>query len=186
MKRVSLPVARRYASALLDVALQGASPAEAESVRRDIRGALELLAEHKSLAGVLAHPAIPSEKKAQVVAAVWTEARASRVFGRFMALLVEHGRVQLLPAIEASYSAQWNERRNVALAQVVSAVALQPAQVAAIAGVLESVTTRGVEIESRLDPEMLGGVLVRVGGRSYDGTVRGRLRALRERLAGGA
>jgi F0F1-type ATP synthase delta subunit len=43
-----------------------------------------------------------------------------------------------------------------------------------------------VEIETRLDPAVLGGVLVRVGGRSYDGTVRARLRALKERLASGA
>ncbi len=185
MKRVSLAVSRRYASALLDVALQATSPGMPESLRREMRGALALLAEHKALADVLGHPTIPAERKKQVVASVWSEERASSLFKRFMDLLVDHDRVGLLSAIEASFSTQWNEHRNVSPAEVVSAVALQPAQIAAISAALESMTGRGVEIQSDVEPALLGGVLVRMGGRSYDGTVRGRLGALRQRLAGG-
>ncbi len=186
MKRVSLAVARRFASALLDVALQGPGGDMPETIRQEMRQALGVLADHKNLADVLGHPTLPVDRKKQIVAEVWGGPRSSVLFRRFMELLVDRKHVGLLPVIEASFSALWNEHRNVTLAEVVSAVTLPPTQVEAIAGALESVAARGVEIRAGLDPTLLGGVLVRMGGRSYDGTVRGRLMALRERLAKGA
>jgi F-type H+-transporting ATPase subunit delta len=185
MKRVSPAVARRYASALLDVALQEKDSEAPAKLREEMRDARELLGRQEDLAAALTHPTIPSDRKKGLVAAIWSEARATLLFRRLMELLVERGRVGLLPAVERSFSTQWNEHRNVALAEVLSAVELRPAQVKAIAGALEGVTRTQIEVESALDPELLGGVVVRMGGRSYDGSVRGRLRALRERLAAG-
>jgi F-type H+-transporting ATPase subunit delta len=183
MKTVSLAVARRYARALLEVAPQEGS---AEKLRDEIRSAVALLSEHKDLAAALTHPALPHERKARVTEAIWTSARASAVFRRLMALLVEHDRVDLLPAIEAAFTAQWNDQRRVATAEIVSATELEAGQTSAITAVFERITSRRVEAKSSLDPALLGGVLVRIGGRSYDGTVSGRLRGLRERLAKGA
>ena len=183
MKTVSLAVARRYAHALLDVALRDGS---AETVRNEMRAAVALLSEHKDLAAALTHPAISHERKERVAGAVWTDARASVLFRRLMGLLVERDRVGLLPAIEAAFTSRWNDQRQVALAEIVSAVELGAVETQAITAAFESVTGKRVEAQSALDPALLGGVLVRIGGRSYDGTVRGRLQALRERLAKGA
>jgi F-type H+-transporting ATPase subunit delta len=183
MKTVSLAVARRYARALLDVALQDES---AEKLRDEIRSAAALLAEHEDLAAALTHPAISHERKASVAAAIWSAPRASTLLRRLMALLVEHDRVGLLPAIEVAFTSQWNEHRHVATAEIVSAVELDAGETKAVTAVFEKVTSRRVEAQSTLDPALLGGVLVRIGGRSYDGTVRGRLLALREQLAKGA
>lgn len=183
MKTVSLAVARRYARALLDIALQDGS---AESLRDELRAAAALLSEHKDLAAAMTHPAISHERKANVAAAVWSEGRASALLRRLMGLLVEHDRVDLLPAVEAAFTSQWNEHRHVATAEIVSAVELRGPETTAITAAFEKVTSRKVEAQSSVDPALLGGVLVRIGGRSYDGTVRGRLQALRERLARGA
>jgi F-type H+-transporting ATPase subunit delta len=181
MKEASLAVARRYARALLDLALKDGS---AEQVRGELRSAQGLLLEHRDLMSALAHPAISAERKKKVVAAVWTEARASDLFRRFMDLLVDHDRVGLIGVIEQSFTAQWNESRNVVAAEVVSAVTLDQGQTEAVGKAVEAATGRTVELRALTDPAVLGGVLVRVGGRSYDGTVVARLRALRERLAG--
>lgn len=183
MKTVSLAVARRYARALLEVALQDGA---AEKLRDEIRSAVELLSEHKDLAAALTHPALAHERKARVAEAIWTPARASVLFRRLIALLVDRDRMDLLPAIETAFTAQWNDHRQVATAEIVSARELEAGETKAVAAALEKVTSRRVEATSSLDPALLGGVLVRIGGRSYDGTVRGRLRALRERLAKGA
>lgn len=183
MKTASLAVARRYARALLDVALQDET---AEALRDELRSTGALLAEHKDLAAALTHPAISHEKKARVAQAIWTAQRASELMRRLMAVLVENDRVELIPAIEAAFTSQWNERRRVATAEIVSAVELETPETKAITAAFEKVTSRRVEAKSTVEPALLGGVLVRIGGRSYDGTVRGRLHALRERLAKGA
>lgn len=183
MNRASPAIARHYARALLEVALQQGN---AEAIRAELRGAAALLSEQPELVKVLGNPALPPNRKREVALAVWAQDKASPLFRKLLDLLVENGRLGALPAIDAAFGSLWNAHRRVASAEVVSAVPLDDDQRRALAGALEKATGMGVEMETRLDPAVLGGVLVRVGGRSYDGTVRARLRALKERLASGA
>ena len=94
--------------------------------------------------------------------------------------------MELLPAIEESLGVLWNAQRGVMAAEAVSAVALDEAQTRAVAEALRKATGKDVELQTRTDPALLGGILVKMAGRTYDGTVRGRLRALRQRLVGQA
>jgi F-type H+-transporting ATPase subunit delta len=183
MSTVSLGIARHYARALLDVALRDGS---AEKVREELREAVGLLNIQADLASVLGNPAIPPDRKKGIVMAVWGEGTASDLFRRFLALLVENRRLGALEAIEASFASLWNAHRNVASAEVVTAVPLDRAQEENLVSALSKATGMGVEIKTETDLAVLGGVLVRIGGKSYDGTVRTRLRALKERLASGA
>jgi F-type H+-transporting ATPase subunit delta len=180
MKRVSLTAARRYARALLDVAQQG-DPA---AVREDLRGVRALLERHAELAEALAHPALPAAKKRGLLRAALEQKLQAPVL-RLLELLVERGRIDLLGAIESAYAALWNAQRGVAAAEVVSAAPLGAEEQRALQAALERASGLRVELTAREDPALLGGLLVRVGGRSYDGSVRGRLRALRARLSGG-
>jgi F-type H+-transporting ATPase subunit delta len=174
-------VARRYARALLDVAGQQGDAAFA--LRRELREATALLAAQQDLRKALEHPALPAERKRKV--AVWGRG-ASPVMVRLLDLLVERGRMELLPAIEESFSALWNAQRGVVAAEAVSALALDEAQTRAVAEALRKATGKDVELQTRTDEALLGGILVKMAGRTYDGTVRGRLRALRQRLVGQA
>src|SRR6185503_16272356 len=88
----------------------------------------------------------------------------------------------LLPAIVRAYGALWNARRGVASAEAVSARPLEDAERRALVAALEKATGLGIELDTREDPSLLGGLLVHVAGRSYDGSVRARLPALRARL----
>lgn len=182
MKPRAQGAARRYARALLDVALQ---QNEAEALRRDLREAVALLAAQKDLRSALEHPALPAEAKKKLVEAVW-RGRGSKILGRLLGLLAERGRMELLPAIEESYGALWNAHRGVLAAEAVSAVPLDEGQTQAVADALRRATGKAVELQTRADPALLGGLLVKMAGRTYDGTVRGRLRALRQRLVGAA
>jgi F-type H+-transporting ATPase subunit delta len=175
-------VARRYARALLDVAQQQGDP---ESVRRELREATALLAAQKDLRAALEHPALRAEGKRKVVEAVWGR-RSMPVMGRLLTLLAERGRMELLPAIEESFSALWNAQRGVVAAEAVSALALDEAQTRAVGEALRKATGKDVELQTRTDPALLGGILVKMAGRTYDATVRGRLRVLRQRLVGQA
>jgi F-type H+-transporting ATPase subunit delta len=174
--------ARRYARALFDVALQQGDP---EALRREIRDAVAVLASHKDLRAALEHPALSSEAKKKLAEAVWA-GRSSPLLARLLGLLADKGRMELLGAIEESFGALWNAHRGVVAAEAVSAVPLDEGQTRAVTEALRRATGKDVELQTRADPALQGGILVKMAGMTYDGTVRGRLRALRQRLVGQA
>jgi F-type H+-transporting ATPase subunit delta len=180
VKRTEVTAARRYGRALLEVAFQSAQ-GDPGGLRRELAAAAALIEAQGELSEALASPAVPWEAKRKVVEAVWSG--ASPLLRRLLVLLVERGRIALLPAIADTYALLWNAARGVLPAEATSAVALSPEQLEAVQRALGRATGRDVELSATVDPQVLGGLLVRVGGQIYDGTVRGRLRALRERLA---
>ena len=180
MRRGELTAARRYARALLEVAFQSAEANPAE-LRRDLEAAAALLEAQPELSEALASPAVPPEAKHGVLEAVWRG--ASPLLQRLLGMLVDRGRLRLLGAVATTYAQLWNAARGVLPAEATSAVALTEEQLSALKRALGRATGRDDELTAAVDPALLGGLLVRVGGQVYDGTVRGRLRALRERLA---
>ena len=181
MKEASLAVARRYAEALLDLAQKDGSTDE---LARQLHAAAALLLENHELMSALAHPAISAERKKKIARAVWSGAGVPELFLRFLDLLVDNRRIGIIQEIEESFLSQRAETRNVVSGDVTTAVKLDDHQTQAIAKALEAATGLTVELRAFTDPALLGGVLVKVAGRSYDGTVVASLRALREHLAG--
>jgi F-type H+-transporting ATPase subunit delta len=181
-KGTSRVVARRYARALLDVVQAG--PGGAAEGPAAVRAALErsvsLLAENPELMRALTHPGVPGPARKKVVAAVW--AQAPEAVKRLVQLLVERDRVPLLHAITEAYA----EVLGVVEAAAVSAVELDAPQKQALSEALEKATGKGVELNTRVDASVLGGLRVSLGGRTFDGTVQAQLAALRRRLSGAA
>lgn len=171
-------LARRYARALLDVAQEQGAP---EDVARELAEAIRAIDGNHELRTVLYHPAIRGEKKKAIVAAIWTQG----LLARLLALLAERERLALLPAVAEEFERAWNERRGVASGEAVSAVPLEPGQAQALRAAIEKGLGVGVELKARVDPSLLGGLRVTLAGRTYDGSVRTQLRALRERLVAG-
>jgi len=179
----SRTAARRYAEALLEVASD--SKVSPETLRQELRDAVAVLRDHKELAAALSHPALGSEGRKKLVAGVWGQAKASALFLRLLDLLASRNRLSLLPAIAEIFSQRWNAERGVAAAEAVSAVELDARRQKALADALRNATGTEVELETRVDPAVLGGLRVTIGGRTFDGTVRTQLQSLRRRLAGG-
>jgi len=179
MRGAEAASARRYARALVEVA---AAKGEADAVRAELRQAVTLLAREKELSAVLAHPGLPAEKRKALVAAVFKD--GTEPTRRLLTLLVERGRLALLPGIEQVYTALHNAQRGVVAAEAVSAVALEESQRQALERAIAATTGRGVELATAVEPAVLGGVVLKMDGRVYDGTVRAQLEALRARLSG--
>jgi F-type H+-transporting ATPase subunit delta len=191
MKASKHPVARRYSRALLDLtegktAGKAEAPPSAESLARELHDSLKLLEASPDLARALQDPLLPLARKRALVKAVWTTAQASPLLVRLLDLLVEHGRTDLLPAVEETFRHAWNARRGVVEAEAVTAGELEAAPREALRQALAKVSGKDVDLRTELDPKVIGGVLVRMAGKSYDGTLRGRLRAMKSRLVYGA
>jgi F-type H+-transporting ATPase subunit delta len=173
-------LARRYARALHDVA-RGRGESTALAIRDELRAFAPLVTGHGALLRALHHPGLRAEQRQRVLAAVARKAGASELLSRLVDLLASHGRVALLPEVAEAYAALANATRGVVSAEVVSARPLPEAQRRALAAALGA----GAEVEfrTRVEPDTIAGLLVRVGGTTYDGTVRARLAALRRQLA---
>jgi F-type H+-transporting ATPase subunit delta len=177
----SRAVARRYARALWDVALGEGDPASTREGLIEARGLIE---GHPELLAALTRRGLSGERKAALVSAVAGRTGLPPLVRHLLDLLAARDRVGLLGAIEEGFVERWNAHRGVMAAAAVSARPLSPEQRAAVAEAVGRAVGGRIELSAAVDPSLVGGVMLRMGGRTFDGTVRGRLRALRERLAG--
>jgi F-type H+-transporting ATPase subunit delta len=185
VKGQSSALGRRYARALLEVASASSADVPAR-LRSELEQLVEALETHEELAALLRHPALGPEPRRRLLETVAREAGLSPLMRRTLELLAAHDRLPLLPSLAASYGEELNRRQGVLAASARSAVPLSEAQRRALADALGALVGKKVELEAQLDPTLLGGVLVQLGGRSYDGTLRTQLQALRRRLAAGS
>jgi F-type H+-transporting ATPase subunit delta len=179
VKGLQQSIARRYAQALFEATRDAGQPLD--SACRDLSRVTALVG-HAELRRVLDHPAVPLEKKKKLLSTLWSGAS---LVERLVELLLERRRLALLPAIERSFVARRNEHRRVETAEVVCGHPIDPLQEEALRNALQRASGLGVEMSVRVDPKILGGVLVRIGGRVLDGTVRSRLSSLRAHLVKG-
>ena len=100
--------------------------------------------------------------------------------------MLRRGRIQELPRLAAEFRRLDDERQGVARATVTSALPLEPGRGPRAHGAARRVHGRRVELDVKVDPSLLGGLVVRVGDLLIDGSVRSRLERLRNRLVSGA
>ena len=174
-------LARRYARALLAVA--GAAGTDAVLALRDeLRAFTPHLEGHAELRAALLHPGVAAEQKRRLLAALADRERATTLLRRLLDLLAARDRIALLPNVVDAYAELANAARGVVSAAVASAVPLPEEQKRALATALRGGGV-DVELRARVEPELMGGLIVRSGGKTYDGSVRTRLAALKRRLA---
>ena len=176
MRGASRGVARRYARALFEVA-----EGRAVALRAELEAADKALRESPELRQALRHPALSADRKKAIVARVFQA--ASPLVVRALELLATRGRLPLLPVVAEEYALALLASTGVERAQIVTAAPLPAADLGRVKQALEAALGTGVELQPSLDPALLGGVLVKIGGRHFDGTLRGRLGSLKARLA---
>ena len=171
--------ATRYAKALLDVTTSDADAGQAE---RDLTTFADLLGTSSELRQALLAPSVPASGKRGIVTAIAQRIGMAPAGVRLLQLLADRDRLGLMDDLLAVYRERLLERRKVVRAELRSAVALTPDEVKAIETELGAVTGMNVAIDAVVDPELIGGVLAKVGSTVYDGTVRSQLQRLRRQL----
>jgi len=171
-------LARRYASALF---------AEAERIGKltkvsaDLTRVAQTVAGNAQLHSIINQPVLTADSKKAALKTVFGASIDPALSG-FLNLLIDKRRIDALAEIETELTRLVREHSAIALATATSAVPLSPAETAALKKSLEARTGSAIELQTVVDPAVLGGVLVRIGDTVYDGTVRGNLERLREQL----
>lgn len=135
----------------------------------------------RDLMGVMHHPLLTLDKKKSVLRAVFG-GRVRPDVEKFLFLVVEKNRAVMLPQIVDEFDRLVDEFRGESDAEAVTAVPLAPAQIASLEAALQQRFGVKVRLKTRIDPEVLGGLQVRVGDKLIDATVRTQLDRLGERL----
>jgi F-type H+-transporting ATPase subunit delta len=175
-------VSSRYARALADVVL--AEKLDAAKTVEQLASLVSAFQESRDLREVWETPAIPVEQKRKVLDVLAERADVTyRPVRNFIAVLMDQGRIALLPEIARLFETELNSRSGRIHAEIVSAKALGPEQRATLVAELSRLTGKVVLPHYVTDEKLLGGVKVRVGSTIYDGSVRGQLQRIRQQLA---
>lgn len=167
---------RRYATASMEIArADGAFDAWAEAVQ-----SLEALTSNPAYVNALQADGMTDEAFSDIVRRVQPGIGQKPL--NLFRLLRRKNRLDLGPSIASFFRELLDEERGVARAQVTTAVAMDDARREQIARRLAEGTGKQVEVEARVDPSILGGLVVRIGDQMLDGSTRTRLRLLRGRL----
>ena len=176
--------ATRYARALFDVARK---EGDIQQAGRDLAAFAGLVAGNEMLSRTLSNPAIPVQRKRGVVEQLLARAgQMSPIVTKLLLLLADRDRLMLLPDLATAYEARLMENAQVVRAHVTTAVELPEGRAAALQEGLARATGRQVQLETRVDPAIIGGAVARIGSTVYDGSVTTQLQKVRERLAAAA
>ncbi len=174
-------VARRYARAILALADEQGS---LEQMAAELQ-LLRAVAEDGDIAQALANPLLSATTRRALAQTIADTLKLSPTGRNFVSLLADHRRLDQLVGIAREFERLLDARLGRVRATVSSAVPLSDAQRTAVVTAFERALGRTVLAETRIDPALLGGVVVDVEGTVYDGSVRTQLRTLATRIAGG-
>ena len=175
-------IAARYARAFAEVAEQ--QKLDPDKSVQDLDALAALFAESRELHEVFMNPAVPHPEKIKLLDAIIQRTGGSKFLRNFVAVMVDQQRIGMIGEIAREFRHQLDERVGIADAQVSAARALTADEKRVLEQQLASVTGKRIRARYSEDPGLLGGVKVRVGSTIYDGSVRSRLRRIREQITG--
>jgi F-type H+-transporting ATPase subunit delta len=172
--------AARYARALADVVLD--TKLDSADVERQLTDFAATFAASKDLREVLLNPSIPSAKRVSILDTVNSRIGCGPKVRNFLAVLISHERLAALSEIIEEFRLEMNRRLSISDAEVVTARLLQDQERAKLEREVAELAGTKVNATFRQDKSLIGGAIVRIGSTIYDGSVRGRLERLKERL----
>jgi len=174
-------IARRYASALADVVLERN---EARDVQNELNAWQEMLQVNANLREVFANPTIALDKKRAVLNKLIDMSKPRATTANFLKVLLQNQRLTELDEINSRLSQILDERAGMIAAKVTSAREVPDGAQQRLHDKLTALTGKKVRIDFATDPEMIGGLVTRIGSTVYDGSVRSQLQQIKERMAG--
>ncbi len=174
-------IASRYARALVEVVLEQRT--DPDTARQQLNAIVDAVRESTELRRVWESPAISAEQKRAVLDALVGQLGAAKAIRNFVAILIDHRRIAMLEDAAKHFDSELNAQLGLAEAEISSARPLSASGKRELELQLERLTGKKVRAQYASDPELLGGVVVRVGSTIYDGSVRGQLEKIKQELS---
>jgi F-type H+-transporting ATPase subunit delta len=171
-------VDRVYANALFEAALERDRLA---TVREQLQQVVEAEAQVPELRELLRNPQLDPRARAAAIGDVLGD--ADELLRNFLLVLADKGRTGQLEEIAREFERLVAEHEGVVHAELTTAVELSDEETTKLLGQIEQASGRKVEATRRVDPDLIGGIVLQVGSHRLDASVRGRLERLRRRLA---
>jgi len=170
----------RYARSLADVVFEKNLEPD---VAGDLRTYAEIFGAVPDLLEVFHTPAIPRDAKERLLNELMARYPINSITSNFLRILLRHNRMRYFSQILESYLKMTNERKGILSARVTAAAPLSQQEIGRLVERLAGITGKLVDIETRTDADLLGGVVVQLGSTVYDGSIRSRLAEMRRRLS---
>jgi F-type H+-transporting ATPase subunit delta len=174
-------IAGRYATAIFELAQEEGAT---DAVERDFAALNQAVADSADLASLVRAPIYSSEQQKKGLDAILRRMEAAPLTVRFVLLLADKRRLFALTDIIRAFNALLSKQRGEVEAQVTSARPLSDAEVAELKKVLKSKLGRDARLEAKVDPKLLGGLVVKVGSRMIDSSLRTKLDGIRAAMRG--
>lgn len=171
-------VAKRYSRALFQLALE---EKKLDQVENDFNQIENLISKSDEFRALISNPLISEIEKAKIMTKIF-RSKLSEIGYNFLQLLTNKKRSSLLPEVIEEFNLMMLQHRNILRGELVSVVDLSGAQVEKIKIKIEKLTGKSVVFDTRLDPSIIGGFIVRVEDMVIDNSVRFQLNKLRQRL----
>ena len=169
----------RYARALFELADEAG---ELDKVEKDLDALRAAFAESDELRRAMGSPLHTAEQKAAAIAAIADTLKLGELAKKFASVTAKNGRARDLPAAAGAYKALMAKRRGATSADVFSADELTAAQLKELKTALKTALGRDVEVRAEVRPELIGGLVVKVGSRMFDSSLRTKLEGVRKAM----
>jgi F-type H+-transporting ATPase subunit delta len=179
---IATVVSRRYAKALFAV---GQEKGEIEAYGKDLAEMAGVLEESPELLRVFANPVFSPEQKKNILEGLFQKVEISQMVKNFMKLLADKGRLGKLPEISQYYQVLLDEAQGVVRGELTTAIDLDDAKQKSIKEQLEKQFEKSLVLDYQADENILGGVVLKVGDRVLDASLRAQLNILKENIKRG-
>lgn len=180
---VTAEVVEPYAEALISLAQEKGL---IDAIGDDIRSLRDLFNESEELRSFLTSPLVKAEDKKEVIKKIAGE-QINPFLLNFLLLLIDRQRINVVDGVFNKYLENLRKLKNIVLAEVTSAVKLYEGEAEKLVEKIKNLTgADGVELETNVDPDIIGGVIIKVGSQIYDASIKGQLRRISRSLLGNA
>ncbi len=175
-------LAGRYAGALYDLAVEAKST---EAVAADLEAISALIVENDNLAILISSPAYSRSEQSQAFQAVLSAAKANPLTTKFIGVVAHNGRLFALPQIIQTFNDEVARRNGQISAEIISAVALDELRKTALKQIVSQIAgSENISLLLRVDPSLIGGLVVRIGSRLFDASIKTKLNRLEAAMKG--
>lgn len=172
-------IASRYAEALFQVGEESNSTTK---LYEELNAVLDILKSDKNFYNVLKSPLISKGEKKEIIENVFNN-RIENDLKNFFKILIDKERISSLELIQKSFKELLNEKNNIVEGKAITAIPMSKEEIKKLEENLSSKYNTNIVLENIVDKTILGGVLVRLGNKEIDGTIKTRLENLKQELS---